>query len=288
MDNFINIVWSAVTSLNTVEWIEIGLLTLVMYWILWLMRRTRGFWYIFALLGTIFILNLLSSMANALALERLFGGFLNIMPILIVVLFKEELRKLMENMYNFFINIVSYRHRSSMFDVVDSICIAVDYMSLRKIGALIAIEQGDDLSAYCTNAKILNASLIPGNGLLETIFYKGSPLHDGGVLIRKGQVRAASCTFPLCENPRIRQDYGTRHQAGMGISERHADALIIIVSEETGEIHFVHNANMRLMRSSDQLKDILQGYLCVEDAKENATTRRLRRFFGRLNRKSRG
>ena len=250
--------------LTWVDVCQVLLLWAALYWLLRVMRRTRGLWYIFSLLGTVLGLSLLFSLWHMPALELLFGGFLKMMPILVVVLFKEDLRKLLERLYNSLISQFTYNNKSSEEILIDAISSSVMAMATTKTGCLIAIEKTEDLRPFITNAKIIDAAIDPQNLILQNIFFKGAPLHDGGVIIRGGRIWAAACTFPQCENPETLSRYGLRHQAAMGMSEKHPDAVVIVVSEETGHVHVVYKAVMGEIQSESQLSDVLRGHLCAK------------------------
>ncbi len=115
----------------------------------------------------------------------------------------------------------------------DMIVRAVEYFAAKKEGSIIVIERETALSDIAETGTIIDAEL--SEELLENIFYKGSPLHDGAVIIRDERILAAGCVLPLTENAGLSKDLGTRHRAGIGISEV-SDAIVLIVSEETGII----------------------------------------------------
>ena len=269
--------------LTWVDVCQVLLLWAALYWLLRVMRRTRGLWYIFSLLGTVLGLSLLFSFWHMPALELLFGGFLRMMPILIVVLFKEDLRKLLERLYNSLISQFTYNKKSSEEIMIGTISASVINMANSKTGCLIAIEKTENLQHSVTNPKIIDAVIQPDNHLLQNIFFKGAPLHDGGVIIREGRIWAAACTFPQCVNPDTLSRWGLRHQAAMGMSEKHPDAVIIVVSEESGKIHVVYRATMGEIKTESELRNVLRGHLCVDSNVE----RRAKLFFLKWFRKER-
>src|SRR5690606_23645488 len=132
-------------------------------------------------------------------------------------------------------------------EVVEEVANAAAKLSKAKIGALIAIEREDSLKEYVASGTSCDAEVRAD--LLRTIFYVGTPLHDGAVIIQKGRLAAAGCFLPLTDNPAIPKSLGTRHRAGIGLSEAE-DAMVVIVSEETGTISFAEGG--RLHRELDR------------------------------------
>ena len=141
--------------------------------------------------------------------------------------------------------------------MVDEVVKAALRMSRRKIGALIAIEREVGLKNYIERGTAIDAVIT--NELLSTIFFPGSDLHDGAVIVQKERVAAAGCLFPLSDNPNLGNVLGTRHRAAVGITEE-TDAIVVVISEETGTVSFAHGG--RLQRSLDvqQLRGLLRKY----------------------------
>ena len=151
-------------------------------------------------------------------------------------------------------------------EVIDDLSTAVESLAASKTGALIAMEQVMDLEPFCRSGKKIDSE-IGNNGLLETIFYKGSPLHDGGVVIRKGRIEAAACIFPVSHD-KLQASFGLRHRAALGLSNQ-TDALVLVVSEETGSVHIALNGQFSTIVSSSQLKKFLRDCFSQHFKKEN-------------------
>ncbi len=143
---------------------------------------------------------------------------------------------------------------------IEAIVEAAAAMSKRRVGALIAIERNDGLNQYVENAVPLDAAV--SKELLCTIFHKGTPLHDGAVVIRGSRVAGAGCLFPLSENPTLAKDLGTRHRAAIGITEE-CDAVTVVVSEESGSISVCVGGEIRQGIEGEKLRDLLTD-LCLE------------------------
>lgn len=139
--------------------------------------------------------------------------------------------------------------------LIEPVAVAVERLSRKKIGALIAIERYTQLGAVVESGVILDA--VVSTEVLETIFWPGTPLHDLGVLIRQDRIVAAGCQFPLTEHGDIDRSLGSRHRAALGISHE-ADCVVIIVSEETGTISVAIHGKMRRSLTGDSLRDLLR------------------------------
>jgi diadenylate cyclase len=159
----------------------------------------------------------------------LFKAF-GIAVITFLIIFQPELRRGLARLgQSPFFGVFSKEHQK----IVDEIVKAVVGLSGKKIGALIALEREMGLRTYIESGVSLSGKV--SSGLINTIFMPNTPLHDGGLIIRGGRIQAAGCLFPLIENPRISKTLGTRHRAALGLSEE-TDAVVIVVSEETGSI----------------------------------------------------
>ena len=127
-------------------------------------------------------------------------------------------------------------------------------MAKEKVGALIVIQGDIQLGLYEQTGEIINADI--STRLIENIFFKNSPLHDGAMIIVGKQIRAAGCILPVSQNPNIPKHLGLRHRAGLGISQE-TDAMVIIVSEERGKIAFAHQGKLNMNISPEDLQELL-------------------------------
>lgn len=149
--------------------------------------------------------------------------------------------------------------------VIAPVVTAVEHLSRKKIGALMAIERSTELGAVVESGVALDAVVTAE--LIETIFWPGTPLHDLGVLIRQDRLIAAGCQFPLAEWGDLDRALGSRHRAALGMSHE-ADAIVIVVSEETGTISVAIRGRMRRALTVDALRDVLREELLVNDASD--------------------
>ncbi|MDO5332145.1 MAG: diadenylate cyclase CdaA, partial [Bacillota bacterium] len=208
---------------------------------------------------------------------------LSIGLIALVVVFQPELRRALE-----YLGRGKFATKAFSMDVenitgnVNMIVSALDYFSQRKEGAIIVIERETALTDISETGTIVDAKL--SEETLENIFYKGSPLHDGAVILRSDRIYAAGCVLPLTSNQNLSKDLGTRHRAGIGMTEV-SDAVALIVSEETGIISMAVDGKLnRFLDLKTVEKYLLNMYLNELD--ENQTA--LQRFVGAWRKKTNG
>ena len=195
---------------------------------------------------------------------RLLGGILdtlvNVGTLAIIVLFQDEIRHFLRNMgsqrrvrriIDFFMGKKEEKvDHTEMMPIV----MACMNMAKRKEGALIVIEQGDKLGEVIKTGETINANI--NQLLIENIFFKNSPLHDGAMIISQKRIAAAGCLLPVSHNMDIPKSMGLRHRAALGISQE-SDALAIVVSEETGGITVAHRGSLHRWLSAEQLEKLL-------------------------------
>lgn len=213
---------------------EIFLIYMVVYVVLRIMQGTsgtsilRGLAFIIVLIsiGVLFFVRRL----QLYTIDWLMTEFVPVFIIPIIILFQPEFRRALLRLGQ---NPVFGLFLKSEHQVTNEIIKAVEHLSKNKLGALIAIERDIGLDNFVETGTKLNADV--SSELLNTIFWPGSPLHDGAVIIREQKISAAGCLFPLTEKTELSKSLGTRHRAGIGLTEE-TDAMVIIVSEETGTI----------------------------------------------------
>ncbi|MBQ6471799.1 MAG: diadenylate cyclase, partial [Victivallales bacterium] len=264
---------------------QIFLLATLYYWIMRLLKGTPGLAQITCGVLLLVFIYSVSSFLQLSVLRWIVEKVFAALPIILVVLFQSEIRRLLGIFARKLLPVVpSHRYleyQGQLEQMTDTLCGAAIQMSNTKTGALIAIQQTMDLSTYAKTGKRVDALLFPGNGLVETIFYKGSPLHDGGMVVHGNRVEAAGCVFPLCENENVRNDYGMRHQAATGLSEE-TDALVLVVSEENGVIHLVSNGMMTAILDHSLLKITMQRSLHLPTPESSPHYQFFRRALMRL------
>lgn len=221
---------------------DIALVFLLVYGVLKLMRGTRAA-PMAAGIAAFALLYWLAVKQNLATLEFVLRGVLPYIGVAIVVLFQSEIRQALITFGNRFRLPFAHRHGGQFGEgVYDEIVLAATTLASTKTGALIVIERNVGLKNVTDGGVKLDAEL--SYDLLVTIFNPESPLHDGAIVVRRHRVAAASCFLPLTLNPRLSKDLGTRHRAAIGITED-SDAVVIVVSEETGLISFVQAGEIR-------------------------------------------
>ncbi|MDP8230947.1 MAG: diadenylate cyclase CdaA [Candidatus Gorgyraea atricola] len=229
--------------------VEIGILWFAFYVILIFARGTRG---VQVLKGIIFIM-LFFIVTQKLGLDTInwiFTKMFAISVITVLIIFQPELRRGLASLGQHKWSGIFFRES----EVIKEIMKATLSLSGRKIGALIAIERDSNLSNYIESGIEIDGRV--STELLITVFMPNTPLHDGGVVISGNRVVGAGCLFPLTQNPRVSRTLGTRHRAGLGLSEE-TDAVVIIISEETGEVSVATGARLTHNLDKDALERVL-------------------------------
>lgn len=186
----------------------------------------------------------------------------------IVIIFQPEIRRVLEHLGR---SAFDEKHIDMTKEIrnesVNEIVNAVDNLAKSKTGALIAIEQSTGLGEVLASGTIIDAKI--SSALLENIFVVNTPLHDGATIIRRGRIHASGCVLPLTSNNDINKKLGTRHRAAIGLSEN-SDALVIIVSEETGVISLAVNGRLSRNYDKDRLRNVI---LKIMDNREKKNVR---------------
>ena len=258
-----------------IDVLDIVIVSYLVYKILGFIQETRAQQLVRGLvvLGIVFFL---SDFLKLYLLNWLLRNFVTMGFFALIVLFQPELRRGLEQLGRR--NIVSGQFRSldkeNAIEVVKEIVAAVDDFSATRTGALIVFERETMLNDIIETGTIVDARI--SVRLLGNLFYEGSPLHDGAVIIRGDRIHAASCVLPLTEKKNIGRNLGTRHRAGLGVSEV-SDALVIVVSEETGVISVAENGNFRRFMDLKSVEKILLGvYMPQEETFRERMTRTLK------------
>lgn len=225
--------------------------------------------------GIFLIAKSVSSLIGLQTVDWLLGQVLSWGVVAMIILFQPELRRALEILgRDLFKNRKNKNNPSEK--LINDLEKSVQYMSKRKIGALISIEGQDGLGEYISTGIPLDAEIT--NQLLINIFIPNTPLHDGAVVISNYQIAAASCYLPLSESTLIPKELGTRHRAAIGLSEV-TDAVTVIVSEETGDISVVKGDKMNRGLNRDEFRQILEEYLFVEEESQKDIFQIIRDFL---------
>ena len=243
----------------------------VLFFALYLFVRDRRAGKLLAGVAMVVAIFVVSVLLDMYAIRYVFDGFFGYGLIVLAIIFQPELRAAMERLgsapFNSLKNIgVETRELSASGAWVSAIVAAVKNMSFAKTGALIVIERSTKLGEYISTGTTLNADL--SSELLCALFVNKAPLHDGAVIVRGGRLYAAGCYLPLSEKSDIFKGLGTRHRAAIGLSEQ-SDAIVIVVSEETGTISIAHKGKLFREFTSVSLRRKLSELLHQQDQGEN-------------------
>ncbi len=242
------------------DYIEIFIIAFLIYHILVWARNTR-LWSLLKGVIVILVFILVCALLNMSTILWIVEKVFNIAVIGIVVILQPELRKALEELgrKNFFSNVLALgdvkaegRFSDKTLNEITRACVE---MGKVRTGALIVIEQNHPLTEYERTG--IDVDAIVTSQLLINIFEHNTPLHDGAVIIRGDRVVSATCYLPLSDNMGIGKELGTRHRAGIGVSEA-TDALVIIVSEETGKISVAYEGELERALDSDRLRERLR------------------------------
>lgn len=277
MDNFVtNLldIWNKLVALIysydfIIDTIDILLVAFIAYKLIKFMRESRALHVvkgIILILVAYFIIRTLGMQASTYLFEMLMSSFI----LVLVILFAPELRHALESVGRSRFSILRFLGFSNRNTVsqnrqkkaVLEICKACNEMSEKKIGALIVIERDITLSDIVSTGVNLDAAV--SKELIGSIFFPNSPLHDGAVVIRDGRVCSAGCILPLTQNTNLSSDLGTRHRASIGVSEQ-SDAVVIVVSEETGQVSVVHKGVLERGVSDGVLIELLTSYFTADN-----------------------
>ncbi|RIL10908.1 MAG: TIGR00159 family protein [Proteobacteria bacterium] len=194
-------------------------------------------------------------------LAWILGNFLSSIILVVVVIFQDEIRR---GLTKVGLQRVFRREQKKIYDkTIEDITLVAQRLAKERIGALIVIQQDVGLDEFVEDAVMLDAMI--NRKLLYSIFLKDSPLHDGAVLIEGNRIKAAGCVLPLSFNPDLDPNLGTRHRAALGLSER-SDAIVIVVSEETGTISLGRDGKISRNLDASVLRDTLHRLLTPNGA----------------------
>jgi diadenylate cyclase len=266
--------FSLVTSI-----LDVLVVALILYYLMMLARGTRA-WQIMWGLGVFALLYLLSDLFNLTTLNWLVRQIVPLAPVALVILFYPELRYALEELgrVQFWRNRLAFLPREDLNRVVNEIVEVTSDLSARHVGALMVIERETGLDDLLSTGTRIDGEV--SAELLETLFHRGALLHDGAVIIRGDRIMAAGCLLPLTDSPGLSASIHTRHRAAIGVSER-SDALVVVVSEETGAISLSYEGKLVRGLKAETLRGRLLNALQPVDGRNGA----FKRLRGRARKK---
>lgn len=264
--------WNAFSGIRITDVIDILIVAFVVYKLLGLIKQTRAeqlFKGVLFLVAATFVSDLL----NLHTINFVLKSTVALGAFAILVVFQPELRRGLEYLgrSKFVKTPFAEVDKEKGKLITSNIVKAIETFSKDRVGALIIFERQTSLSDIMESGTIVDATI--SDQMLGNIFYEGAPLHDGAVIIREGRICAAGCVLPLTKNNNISKDLGTRHRAGIGITEN-SDALTLIVSEETGIISMAEDGQLsRFLDVKTVEKKLLNMYMNTgENADKNTGT----------------
>ncbi len=220
------------------------------------------------------VVMIITTIADLPVVSYLLGNTFEMGLIIIIVLFQPEIRRILEQVGGSIKDIFGHPVKTASIDnAITQTVLACADMSRTRTGALLVFERDVNLESYIKTGTIVDAS--PAAELLKNLFYNKAPLHDGAVIIRGGRIAGAACMLPLSGNVNISRDLGMRHRAGIGMSER-TDAVVVIVSEETGDISVAIEGIIKRGLSTDTFEKLLRQELMPQEQEKKSLWRKIR------------
>ncbi len=235
--------------------LDIFLVGLLFYGLYYLVKGTTAIKIFFGIVSIILGLKIVTALHMEL-LSYILGAFVNVGFIALIIIFQPEVRRFLLGIGNTKISLafknlianLGFRYKEEKSLDLDAICEACASMSQDKVGALILLAQENNLNEIIETGVTINAVI--SKPLIENIFFKNSPLHDGAMVIANNKICAARCILPITQNINLPGSYGLRHRAGIGITEN-SDCIALVVSEETGSIRIINGGRVYDVKASE-------------------------------------
>lgn len=262
--DFYETVIHELSNMRWSDYVDIFVIAYLIYRLLPLLR-SAGTLKIVRAIATVFVVFWLTDIFHIYTVHYLIESVLSVGLIALVILFQPELRRILDHVGNVkfgkFLGMEN-NHGQAYESVITQTVLACEQLSRDRMGALIVFSRDNELEEYCKTGTTVDAQV--SEQLLRNIFFVKAALHDGAVVIRNGRVAAAGCVLPLSDSKRLSADLGTRHRAGVGISEV-SDAVVVIVSEETGTISVAVGGMLKRHLAPQMLEKLLHTELIPDE-----------------------
>ncbi len=274
-------IFMAFADVRIADILDIAIIAYIIYKAIGFFKETRAK---ILIKGLIFLLLVwvMAQWFDLISLKWILVKFFDYAIIAVAIIFQPELRHALERMGHSSFGWIGNNHESAgnekLKSSIDNICKACSSMSEEKVGALIVFERSTPLGEITATGTAINADV--SEELVENLFYPKSPLHDGGVVVRKSTILAAGCILPLTANNELSKELGTRHRAAVGMSET-SDALVVVVSEETGKISVCSNGTIERGFNQVTLREKLYNEILTDDDYDGQN--KLTKIFKRSN-----
>lgn len=267
MEGIIQAVVNFLKMIRISDVIDIAILSFLSYKLIW-MTRKNSFGRVIKGVGVVLVIMLLASSMKLYAVSYLFNFVFEWGVLALVILFQPEIRRILERMgdsrlFSLFFSFQS-KDLSGVEQSINETVSAYTALSGDKVGALMVFERQNHLDDVIKTGTALDAAV--SAELLKNIFWNKAPLHDGAVIVRNGRIIGAGCMLPMSGNVNLSRELGMRHRAGIGISE-HSDAVVAIVSEETGSVSVAVGGMLKRHLAPETLERLLRNELLVEEEK---------------------
>ena len=272
----IKALFQQVTNMQWSDILDIIIVAYLIYRILPLLRSASTM-RIFKAVITLIVCAWLTGVLELYTISYLLNQILAVGVLAVVILFQPELRRMLDHIGSIKLSdfLGGKKETAEMETVISQTVLACEVMSRQKIGALIVFERENKLDEFFKAGTLIDGQA--SEQLIRNIFFPKAALHDGAMIVRDGRVAAAGCVLPLSDSTRLSLDLGTRHRAGVGMSEA-SDAVVVIVSEETGTISVAVGGMLKRHLAPQTLERLLRNELCPEqeEKKEENLVVRLR------------
>lgn len=279
--SFFTTIYNNLQLMRLTDIIDIAIVAYIIYKLTMVVRKTHAF-RLAKGVGVLVLVLLVSEILNLTMITYFITKGLELGLIAVVILFQPELRRILERLGSGrFARLLSGETQVSMSNdaAITQIAIAVKAMSESRTGALMVFERHSNLTEYMNTGTAVHAEI--SSELIRNIFFEPAPLHDGAVIIRNGKIAAAGCMLPLSNNNTLSHDMGMRHRAAIGMSE-HSDAVIAVVSEETGAISVAINGMIKRHLDVATFEEILRTELVRETVETAKHADKLATILGYL------
>ncbi len=238
--------------------VEILILAVGIYYAFTFVRGTRGLSIVTGFLAVMLTLSFITSFFELTVLRWLLGSITTFFVVAVIVIFQPEIRRMLAQVGN----LPLFGHAHEQRENIEMIIQTVERLAEVRIGALIAIQQTNPLRDMVESGVAVDCVATPE--MLETIFFPNNAIHDGGVILKGDRITHAACIFPLTRRQDLNKSLGTRHRAAIGLSEE-TDAVIVVVSEETGALSYAYKGQLTRGVSLENLRAFLSSILVTSD-----------------------
>ena len=265
---------STIPTIKLVDVLDILLVAVLIYYVLNLIKGSSASRIVKAIVFMV-VVTILSELLNLHALNYLLDRVLELGFVALVIVFQPELRRFLEHLGGRSVKgLIGLNTQSNEMDAVNEAVHACQEMSKERVGALIVFERENSLEQIAATGTKVDAAV--SQELIRNIFFPKASLHDGAMIIKSGRIEAAGCVLPLSSNRSLSTDLGTRHRAGVGMSEN-CDAVVVIVSEETGTISVAIGGMLKRHLAPETLRKLLVQEL-IGTEKKNSVFDRLKTY----------